>query len=248
MEDEKVVPTGESSEEGEASKEGAGKETEQQTQPQPLTEERIKQIVAEETTRATEVAKREIQSIKDKARREVEDAQARAGLAEDTLAGLEKDTDPEAAELARLRASDKYHRTMGAAQVQRQQAEAFDKSFQDNINQFITQMGVDPNDKRIDRGDDAKDYLSKQQRILTSVSKIQQENQAGTQKKLEGDLAQRQKDFEGKIRKDLGLDTEETGVSPGIGGTDADFLDKFGKGELPYSKENVDRANKLLNK
>lgn len=217
-------------------------------QPQPLTEERIKQIVTEATTAATEVAKREIQSVKDKARQEVEDAQARVGFAEDALVNLGKDTDPEAVELARLRASDAQHRRMGAVTQQRQQAEVFDRSFQENINQFITQMGVDPNDKRIDWGTDAKDYLSKQQRILTSVGSIQQENLTKAQRTLEDSITQQVKDAEVRIRKDAGLDTEETGVSPGISGTDADFIDKFGKGELPYTKENVDRANKILNK
>jgi len=245
MEDENVVQPDATSKEGEALPEVKPPEG-GEPQPQPL-EEQIKQLT-DQLAEQTNLSKREIQSFKDKALREIESAQARAGLAEDTLAGLEKDTDPEAAELHRLRASDKYHRNLGAAQAQRQQAEAFDKSFQENVTQFITQMGVDPNDKRIDWGIDAKDYLSKQQRILTSIGKIQQENQAETQKKLESDLGQRQKDFEGKIRKDLGLDTEETGVSPGVGGTDADFLDKFGKGELPYTKENVDRANKIMNK
>jgi len=248
MTDEPVVQPDESSKEGEASKEEVGKETEQQPQPQPLTEERIKQIVAEATTVATEVAKREIQSVKDKARQEVEDAQARTGFAEDALAGLGKDADPEAVELAKLRASDTYHRKMGAAQAQRQQAETFDKGFQENMTQFITQVGVDPNDKRIDWGADARTYLDKQQRILTSVGKIQQENQTSIQKTLQDNVTQQIKDAEVRIRKDAGLDTEETGVSPGISGTDADFIDKFGKGELPYNKENVERANKLLNK
>ena len=247
MADDKIVQTDATSKEGEALPEGA----EKQTQEQPLTEERIKQIVAEATATATEAAKREIQSAKDKARREVEDAQARAMLAEDSLAVVEerfKETDPQEAELARLRARDLHHTKMDAVTRQRQQAEVFDKSFQENINQFITNAGIDPNDKRIDWGVDARDYLSKQQRILTSVGKIQQENQTKTQKTLEDGLSQKQKDFEAKIRKDLGLDTEETGVSPGVGGTDEAFLEKFGKGELPYTKENVDRAKKIVNK
>lgn len=252
MADEKIVPTGESSEEGEASKEEAGKETEQQTQQQSLGEQ-MKQLI-----QTTEEGRRELQSFKDKALKEIEVAQARVSLAEDranraegTLEEMEsgfKATDPEAAEKARLQAEVGYYRKQGATQAQRQQADAFDKSFQENMDQFITQMGIDPNDKRIDRGIDAKDYLSKQQRILTSVGKIQQEDAEKTKKVLEEGLDQRQKDFEAKIRKDLGLDTEETGVSPGVGGTDTDFLDKFGKGELPYTKENVDRANKLLSK
>jgi len=242
MEDEKVVPTGESSKEGEASKEV--KPPEAEPQPQPSAEELIKKAIAEQT----ELAKREIQSVKDKARQEIEDAQAKAGFAEDALANLGKDVDPDAAELAKLRARETYHRKMGAVAQQRQQAEAFDKSFQDSINQYITQIGVDPNDKRIDWAPDDRSYVNRQRRILTSLGSIQQENLTKAQKVLEDNVTQQIKDAEVRIRKDAGLDTEETGVSPGVGGTDADFLDKFGKGELPLSKENVDRANKIMNK
>lgn len=216
----------------------------------PSLEEQIKQLT-DKLAEETNLSKREIQSFKDKALKEIGDAQARTQLAEESLAGIEagfKETDPEAAELARLRTSDAQHRRMGTATQQRQQAETFDRSFQENMNQFITQLGVDPNDKRIDWGTDARDYLSKQQRILTSVTNIQQENLTKAQKTLEDSVTQQIKDAEVRIRKDAGLDTEETGVSAGISGTDTDFIDKFGTGELPYTKENVDRANKILNK
>lgn len=242
MADEKVVQPDATSEKGEALPEEAEKQPQQQS-----LEEQIKQLT-DKLAEETNLSKREIQSFKDKALREIESAQARAGLAEDTLAGLEKDADPEAAEIARLRARDVQYRKMGAITQQRQRTEAFDKSFQENMNQFITQMGVDPNDKRIDWGNDARDYLNKQQRILTSIGSIQQEDRGKEKRALEDSVTQQIKDAEVRIRKDAGLDTEETGVSPGISGTDADFIDKFGKGELPYTKENVDRANKLLNK
>jgi len=218
-------------------------------QPQPLSpelEEKIKQVVAEATATATEAARREIQSLKDKARAEVETAQARAALAEGTLAGVEAETDPQALELAKLRAKDKVYAQRDVLSVRRQQAETFDKNFRENMNQFVTSMGVDPANKGIDWGENSKDYLEKQRRILASVTKIQKENQDKDRKVLEDNLTQQQKDFETKIRKDLGLDSEETSVSAGASGTDADFLDKFGKGELPYTKENKERAQKLL--
>lgn len=183
-------------------------------QPQSL-EEQVKQLISG-LAEQTDLSKRELQSFKDKALKEIGEAQARAQFAEESLAGVEagfKETDPEAAEMARLRTSDAQHRRMGVAQIQRQQAEVFDKSFQENMNQFITGMGIDPEDKRLDWAPEDRSYLSKQQRILASVSKIQKENQKVTEEKL----TQQQVDFEAKIRKDLGLDSEDTSISPGVG-------------------------------
>ena len=177
--------------------------------------EQVKQLT-DKLAEQTDLSKREIQSFKDKALKEIESAQARAQFAEDTLTSVEagfKETDPEAAEKARLQAEVTHYRRTGVAQAQRQQVEVFDKSFQENMNQFITGMGIDPNDKRIDWGTDAKDYLSKQQRILASVNKIQKEGQ----KALQDNLTQQQTDFEAKIRKDLGLDSEDTSISAGVG-------------------------------
>lgn len=208
MADDKVVQTNATSKAGGALTEGV----QAQPQTQPLTEERIKQLIAEQV----EAGRRELQSFKDKARSEIESAQARAQLAEETLTSMEtglQETDPQAAELARLRAKDRFYQQRDAISKQQQTMTSFDKTFQDNINQFITNAGIEPTDKRIDWGEDAKDYLAKQQRILTSVSKIQKENQ----KTLESGLAQRQKDFEAKIRKDLGLDTEDTTTTASVG-------------------------------
>ena len=53
-----------------------GEESKEET-PQPLTEERIQQIVAEQV----ELGKREIQSVKDRARLEIENAERRVRLA-----------------------------------------------------------------------------------------------------------------------------------------------------------------------
>jgi len=89
---------------------------------------------------------------------------------------------------------------------------AFNQKFDEQMGQFITNMGIDVNDKRLDKGADAKDYWEKQQRILASVSKIQKENQKDAEEKL----TQQQKDFEAKIRKDLGLDTEDTSTPTGV--------------------------------
>ena len=78
--------------------------------PKPLTEERIRQIMNE----TVEQGKREIQSVKDRARLEIENAERRARLAESDTAGYKTGFDDldegsrDKAELARLRGRNDY--------------------------------------------------------------------------------------------------------------------------------------------
>jgi len=218
MADVENVQPGDASKEGTISKEGVASKGEdeakaEQTPTQPLTEERIKQLIEEAHDKGRRLGQswhdREIADM----RTEIEKAQARANLAEGTLAGVERseDLDPQAVELAKLRARDKAYRQQVFVTQRQQQVTAFNQKFDEQMEQFITNMGIDANDKRLDKGADAKDYWEKQQRILASVSKIQKEDQ----KEAEEKLTQQQKDFEAKIRKDLGLDTEDTSTPVG---------------------------------
>jgi len=77
---------------------------------------------------------------------------------------------------------------------------------------------------------------------LTSVARIQKENikAAGEKQKQEF------KDLEAGLRKDLGLDSVDTSTSTGVSGSDADFQKKWNAGEIPASKENIARINKIL--
>jgi len=210
-------------------------------QAQPLTEERIQQIVDERLGSAkqeVERARRELQSWKDRTSNEVE----RARLAEETLASYQagfRDIDPDNAELMRLKASDKAYKMTEYQRQQRQQAENFDRSFLGNMSQTIAEMGVDPNDKRIDWGERKGDYLADQRKILASAVKISKENAKVAQDKS----VQQQKDREDKEREEV--DSVDTSASVGVGGSDKDFLEKFGRGEVPYNKENVARVNKI---
>lgn len=210
---------------------------------QPLTEARIKEIIAQ----ATEEGKREIQSVKDKARAEIEAALGRATLAEDTLAGFEtglKEIDPDATELAKYKARDRAHQAREAQERQRQQGATFRKAFYESETQSIIDFGVDPNDKRIDWGEDAPDPIVARRRISASVALIHKETAKGAEDKL----TQRQQEFEAKTRKDLGLDSVDTSASVGVGGSDAEFQRDFASGKLPYTKANAERANKIMNK
>jgi hypothetical protein len=198
--------------------------TSEVAQTQPLTQEQVSKMVSDEIAKATETAKREIQSIKDKARAEVESQARKAQLAEATLnqvRGKLKDADPafaEQLEVEELRTRDRHYRSMEQEQVAYQQQAQFDQQFKQNLSQFVTGMGVDPNDKRVDWGDDASNYLDKQNRILASVAKIQQEE---SQKALEM-TSKEFKALEKKLRKDLGLDSVDTSNPAGGSGINKD--------------------------
>jgi len=243
MAGEKVVQAEEASTEEQTSTET------QESQAQPLTEERIAQIVAEQVGIATDKAKGEIQSVKDKARVEVERATRRATEAEGAVGAYKSklsEVDSETAatlRLAELEEKERFYKGRDATEAQRTQATQFDNAFVDSMNQFITSMGLDPTDKRIDWGTDATDYLSKQGKILASVSKISKE----TAKVAEEKLDQKLKDEIAKTRQDLGLDSVDTTTSAGVGSdSDAKFIEDFNSGALPYNKANKERAEKLM--
>jgi len=179
---------------------------------QPLTQESVAQMVQAELAKATESAKREIQSIKDKARAEVDQHLRKSQLAEATLNQVRsklKDADPafaEQLEVEELRVRDRAYRSQEQEQATYQQQAQFDQQFKQNLSQFVSGLGVNPEDKRVDWGEDAANYLDKQNRILASVVKIQQEeSKAATTKR-----SQEFKEMEMKLRKDLGLDSVDT--------------------------------------
>ena len=211
---------------------------------------RIQAEVAKAVAKETELARREIQSVKDRSTREVEQALRRTRLAESTQSAMRsslKDLDPDIAkemELTQLRAKEQGRVALDQEErIARQQTE-FHNQFQSNLTQFITGLGLDPADKRIDWGNDAKNYLEAQERILNSVSKIQKENIQTAQSGLE----KRLKDLEAKMNQaNIEANSVNTAASGGAAtGSDAEFLKKFGAGEIPADKENVSRYKKII--
>ena len=186
--------------------------TEAAPESQSLTQESVAQMVQAELAKATEAAKREIQSIKDKARAEVDQHLRKSQLAEATLNQVRsklKDADPafaEQLEVEELRVRDRAYRSQEQELAAYQQQAQFDQQFKQNLSQFVSGLGVNPEDKRVDWGDDAPNYLEKQNRILASVVKIQQDESKVAATKR----SQEFKELEMKLRKDLGLDSVDT--------------------------------------
>jgi len=186
-------------------------ETEEKAQPQFLTREEVQQMLAEERERIK-------QSSRDIARREIGTARRGQKFAEDTLAGYDTglgQLDPEQAQSIKAQAELAAYRRKEAEDAQRQQMATFDKSFHDNITQFITSAGLDPTDKRIDWAEDVQgDYLTKQQRILASVSKAQKEDASSKEEKKK----QEAEDVKAKEREEI--DSVDTSASGGAGTKD----------------------------
>ena len=182
-------------------------------QPQPLTEDILKQRIDEAVGKAlgeqTEKAKREIQSVKDKSKTEIEALIRRASVAETTLQGIVPELDEETRtklELQQLRGTVAQHQTREQQEEAKRQYDEFHQTFNAQMTEFITDAGIDPADKRIDWGKDARDPMEMQHKIHTSVTKILKENKKTEDEKRSQDL----KDLEAKLRKDLGLDSVDT--------------------------------------
>lgn len=242
--DEKNVQEGEVSKEETSSKEK--EETKEPSQTQPLSQEvqsEIQKIVSQTLDEAKEQARREIQSTKDKAKAEVEAAQRRAQLAETTLLNLSGDIDPERAKALRAEAELQVYRQKEIEDQASKAAGEFSNTFHGNIKQFITSLGIDPNDKRIDYADEVEgDYLAKQRRILDSVAKIQKESASAAEDKQK----QAFDDLKAELRKDLGIDSVSTETSPAPGGkpvftedqiADREFYEKHREAILEAQRE-----------
>lgn len=214
--DEKVVQT----DEVPKGTESTGDETPkgEETPPQPLTEERIRQIMAEER----EVSKREIQSAKDKATSEVEKAQRRAQAAEGTLADYDKglgELDPDQAARIKAEAQLKTYQRKEFEDAQKQAAQQAINDFEGTLSEHITDLGLDPNDERLDWGKELPVntqgyFYTRQSRFLKSVAKIQKEDARVAEEKR----SQTIQDKETELRKEV--DSVDTSASGGVGEKD----------------------------
>ena len=189
-------------------------EGETKPEDQPSDEERITQLVKDEVARQTNGAKREIQGVKDKAKAEVVRERDRAQSAEDTLADYDKGfegVDPEQASRIKAEARLKGYERRDREGVQRQAAEQAVKDFEGSLTEHIKDLGLDPDDDRLDWGKDLSlntpgYFYTRQNKFLKSVAKITKE----VTKAADDKRSQEFKDLEARLRKDLGIDSVPT--------------------------------------
>ncbi|TET43272.1 MAG: hypothetical protein E3J66_02115 [Dehalococcoidia bacterium] len=246
-ENEKSVPQEQVSEEKTVPQE-AEKKTEEQPKEQPLTEERVQQLVTEATSRAVaeakEVGRRELQSqqsINKNAETRARLAESRAKGYEAGLSGLDEETRKDI-ELARYRETERTSQSIAQEDEQRRQGEAYLQQMNNSLLEEVRSWGIEPDDKRIDFASDAPDYFTGRKRFTDSLQKIVRENQKKAEEKQGEDF----KNLESKLRKDLGLDSVDT-TAGGSGGSDSDvdFKKGIGDGSLPLNKINMERARRL---
>jgi len=185
-------------------------------QEQSLTKEDVTRMIAEQT----EVAKREIQSAKDKAKAEVDSAQRRARFAEDSLGrvrGRYENLDPEARqalEVEDLRAENlafKQRDQQGI--IERQRAEE-EQSLVQALMEHLSDMGIDPNDKRIDWAIGATTRSEGLRKFNKSMAQITKEDVSTNAQKVIQDA----KDKLAQERKEAGLDSTDEGTLSGVSG------------------------------
>jgi hypothetical protein len=230
-------------------------QTEGQTgqEQEPLTTDKVQQMIEQAVQLAKETGRRELQAQQDRNKAEqarAERAERRAKAAEGLLSstrGKFSELDPDVAkdlELAQLR-SEKEQKEEWEKEdnLRRQQAEMA-QAIQGGLTAHLKELEIDPNDERIDWAEDAKNYVEGRTRFDASVAKILKENQ----KTVSAGFEKRLQDLEKKLT-DAGVEANSvsTATSQGVApGSDVAFMKAFASQELPMSKENIDRYNKII--
>lgn len=243
MEDEKIVQ-----EQGAVQEETVSKEGEKPEAPKPLDRDELLQILTERDSKM----ERYFQAKKDKElsslQKEATQAKRRAEAAEsgwDAARTAFGDMSPEnrtALELAQLKAKEKHYSAWEQDEKVKEQVEKFNQDFHNDWNEALELMGIDASDKRIDWGEDAGgDYLARNRKIQSSIAKITKEDRTKWEKKLKDE----NETFKQNLRKELGLDSATEQASKGGAGSDEEFVKKFGSGDIPLSKDNIARYEKI---
>ena len=225
-----------------------------QEQPEALTEEKVQAMIAEATARAVQEAKelgrRELQSQQDQNRAEKAKLQRQANVSARVLAATDetlRSLDPEtqsAVELARLRAEKQAREESTQDDEAAVNAEAYNTRLKDSLDANLDALGIKQDDPRIDWGLPSDDIISGRMKFDASVAKILKENQESER----SDFEKRLKALESKDKAEkIENNSVETDTSQGVAdASDKEFTRLFNAGELPFTKANVDRANKLL--
>ena len=178
---------------------------------QPLTEERVAQLIADAVKGKSGEIERYFQSKADvkvaQAEYRARQAEARHAAMASTLKGLRPEQ-VDKLRLADLDAQARFNAALEEEERQRQVTTTFDQSFNESITEHIKSLDIDPTDKRIDWAKDSSDYVEKQRRILASAAKISKENLPRKMLEMEQAIAAR-------LRKSIGWDSVDTGASSG---------------------------------
>lgn len=243
---EQTSTTETASTEGEKSQEG-------DATPQPLTEEKVQQMIAEATAKAVGEAKdagrKELQSQQDRNIAALSKADRRAKTAEGTLGSagvLLKESDPEAfkdLQIEELTARVKEHTTLDQEQEAQNQQTAYGQALHDSLIAHLDALGIDSKDERLDWAADATGLVQGRSRFDSSIAKIIK----GNQQTMQSGFDERLRAIESKVEgSNIEANSVNTGASQGaISGSDAEFIKKFGSGDVPMTQESMKRYEKI---
>lgn len=222
-----------------------------QPSPDPLAEiAKAKEELAQQA-KEIEAAKRAMQSAKDRAVQEVEQATRRARAAEVALSAIKskvKQVDPDTAkdiEIEELRSQTTARRISEQEEKARKEQEEFHKEVIESLEDVLKDMGIDPKDPQLDWADDAKNYTEFNRRVLKSAAKIKKENDKKLMDESKQTVAELVKAEIAKARKDLGLDSVDTSLGAGAPDTsELALVKKMASGD-PLTKDEWVRAKKI---
>jgi len=235
-------------------------EVEEKVESQPLTEERVQQLIAEATQKATQEAiemgkslgKREMQAIKDRevaqVKRQADILERRAKAYETGFSDLDEDSRARL-ETRKLQSENEYFKIREQEEEARRQQEVYFERLNQSLKNEVTSMGIDPSDSRIDYATDAGDYFEGRKRFTDSLAKIVRAEKESLEKTTLQKAEERFKELEVAFRKEHGLDLQDTTTSAGVvNQSDADFMAAWGAYELPDNKENRARYEEIKKK
>ena len=220
---------------------GAG-QTAMAEAPKPLTEADVERLVRERMTAKLAERDKEWQSRKDREvalhkrkadalSRQVEALKATADYGTDVAPILKQAEDE--AELGA------YRQQEAQAKIQERALEA-DRRFRSDLAETIRLMGIDPAHAEIAAA--AKAATSREDlraKVMTAVKSIQE-------KQSMSDVRKMVKDELSNLRRELGLDSPDTSSGAKVNDSDKDFMRKFGAGDIPMSKMNMARYQKIM--
>ena len=213
------------------------------TQPKYLTMEDAERLMAQAVQKATETDWRKIQASQDReaaAIRRLKEMEAELNTVSASLNQLDPEL-KEKMELERYRGRERSQAQIDAEENQRRAFDETVNQFYGNLSEYAKEVGVDPTHKNLDWGQTTESLTVRQNRFLKSVAKIQKDQV----KAREDSVFARLQAETLKMRKELGLETVDR--TPSVSsGSSADFLSRFAKGDIPLTKENIEKYSKSL--
>lgn len=239
---------------GETSVDTGDSSGDEQSQPQTLTMEAVEKLIQEKT----EALDREWQSKKDKeverVRRELNATlsteKSKADAANKALESLKAriGSDPEvsqAIEQAKLESELEHYRNQVRQQESLRRTTDAETRYHQETAGLLTAMGVDPLNPEIAKV--ANEHVNQfgQARNQELRGKLIAKAGGMTSSNASSKQIQALRDEIANLRREAGLDSPDVSTPAGTSSSNKEFMKKFASGDVPLSKTNLDRYNKL---